>query len=333
MLLGVVLHAAAVFSENKYWLIYHNSPYLYADSINEAIYLFRMPTFFTLAGFFAALSLKKHNTKSFIKLKFFRIGLPLISSVLLLNSVQILILNNTGWLSFNLNTYFEQSLWKGHLWFLINLLVYFVFSALTYHLIEKFILKYKNKNIYFPPPILLFLLPMATIVLLASHKIGIPIYKNLGGVFTVYELIYYAQFFCFGIALYHSQLTILPSNTWLFLCLALAITANLLFKNHIIIEYFSQLKVWCCIFICISLFKQFFNKPFVFIQPLINASYSIYLFHHVIVIAFGLLLIKLNIGGGVGFILLIILTGITSLIIHQKLIMKYRFLTRLFNGK
>jgi glucan biosynthesis protein C len=64
-----------------------------------------------------------------------------------------------------------------------------------------------------------------------------------------------------------------------------------------------------------------------------DASYSIYLFHQVLVIGFGLLLIRFEIGGLGGLIFLMVLVAIVSLAIHIIFISKIPLLRLLFNGK
>jgi glucan biosynthesis protein C len=66
---------------------------------------------------------------------------------------------------------------------------------------------------------------------------------------------------------------------------------------------------------------------------LAEASYSIYLTHHVLVIIGGVILIKLGIGGYLGFFILILFTISLSILIHHFLISKIDLLAFLYNGR
>lgn len=81
MLLGLVLHAAASYTVNPLpdaW------PYRDAqtnggfDLLLFLIHLFRMPAFFVMAGFFAALLYRRDRTRGFIRNRLRRVALPLV---------------------------------------------------------------------------------------------------------------------------------------------------------------------------------------------------------------------------------------------------------------
>lgn len=74
MLMGVLLHATLPFLYNAELV----RPPTWIFLLFTSIHILRMPVFFILAGFFAALSLQRKATSSFAWDRFYRIALPLI---------------------------------------------------------------------------------------------------------------------------------------------------------------------------------------------------------------------------------------------------------------
>ena len=89
-----------------------------------------MPAFFLIAGFFATLLLRRSSPAEFLCERLRRIGIPLLSTLLTFNLVQVWLLQKHGtpgaWLPSGNEV---QIMWSsgsvvGHLWFLVYLLVF-----------------------------------------------------------------------------------------------------------------------------------------------------------------------------------------------------------------
>src|SRR3954454_10649271 len=80
LLLGIVLHAATSFVPitPRFWLIQDTHPSLPLGLLTFAIHVFRMTTFFLIAGFFARMSFHRRGTQGFVKDRLQRIALPLL---------------------------------------------------------------------------------------------------------------------------------------------------------------------------------------------------------------------------------------------------------------
>ena len=80
LLLGIVLHAAMSFlpSPTRFWFIEDTHQSLVLSGVTFAIHVFRMTTFFLMAGFFARMSFHRRGTPGFIKDRLLRIALPLV---------------------------------------------------------------------------------------------------------------------------------------------------------------------------------------------------------------------------------------------------------------
>jgi glucan biosynthesis protein C len=82
LLLGIVLHATLSFlpSPTRIWIIQDSHPSITLGVLFFAIHVFRMTTFFLIAGFFAHVSFHRRGTWGFIGDRLQRIALPLVVS-------------------------------------------------------------------------------------------------------------------------------------------------------------------------------------------------------------------------------------------------------------
>ncbi|WP_369721506.1 acyltransferase family protein [Bradyrhizobium sp. LLZ17] len=80
LLLGIVLHATLSFvpASPRFWIIQDTHPSLVLGLLSFTIHVFRMTTFFLMAGFFARMSFHRRGPWDFVKDRLQRIGLPLV---------------------------------------------------------------------------------------------------------------------------------------------------------------------------------------------------------------------------------------------------------------
>jgi glucans biosynthesis protein C len=80
LLLGIVLHATMSFlpAPTRFWIIQDTHPSITLGVLSFAIHVFRMTTFFLIAGFFAHMSFHRRGAVGFIKDRLQRIALPLL---------------------------------------------------------------------------------------------------------------------------------------------------------------------------------------------------------------------------------------------------------------
>ncbi|MBR0826530.1 acyltransferase family protein [Bradyrhizobium manausense] len=79
LLLGIVLHAIMSFVPvSGLWPIHDTHPSLALGLLSFAIHVFRMTTFFLIAGFFARMSFHRRGIWGFVRDRLQRIGLPLV---------------------------------------------------------------------------------------------------------------------------------------------------------------------------------------------------------------------------------------------------------------
>ncbi|MET4115393.1 glucan biosynthesis protein C [Bradyrhizobium sp. JR4.3] len=80
LLLGIVLHATLSFvpASPRFWIIQDTHPSVALGLLSFTIHVFRMTTFFLMAGFFARMSVQRRGSWGFVRDRLQRIGLPLV---------------------------------------------------------------------------------------------------------------------------------------------------------------------------------------------------------------------------------------------------------------
>ena len=121
----LIIHSLQVFNPEKTWLIYTDEGIDFVPYIIEFFMLFTFTSFFIMSGFFAAMSIQKVGSQKFLEMRIKRILIPITVTALTLNSLQAYLLTQNGWMEFELLEYIEKGGWVSHLWFLINLVIYF----------------------------------------------------------------------------------------------------------------------------------------------------------------------------------------------------------------
>ena len=346
MVLGLVLHTCAAFSPSKYWLVSYVKPIEWVDTLNDFIHLFRMPLFFMISGFFAFLMMEKQSTKTFCSTKLLRIGIPFLTVLLVVNLPQYFsleYLNDTS-ISDQINT----NSFVGHLWFLVNLLVYFLLYSVMHKFIQIFNpLLNKLATLSFIS-LAIVIIPVGYLGILGMNKIGIPIYENFLLIGSLYKLFSYFDYFILGVLfarLGHDKfISALKSIRGMFLILVLFIVSTFpwsfpIINNELTIPYINHIQA---IFVCLLVWlfaTKLMNYSTGMFKQLASASYSIYLFHHVMVVGLVLAANLLNssvnivIDPNFLFFLIITLTLFGTNFIHTKIIMKYHVFSLFFNGK
>ncbi|WP_285135967.1 acyltransferase family protein [Microbacterium sp. lyk4-40-TSB-66] len=129
MLLGIPFHAALAFSGGG-WLVSSpiDSPALVA--VADFLHAWRMPAFFLVAGFFAALLLQRRGPGPWFRGRLTRLGVPLVFGVVLTVPVQWALIGHhrfgnwpETWAFVSRLAAVPSQWWLLHLWFLLELLI------------------------------------------------------------------------------------------------------------------------------------------------------------------------------------------------------------------
>ncbi|EAQ98916.1 acyltransferase family protein [Congregibacter litoralis] len=347
MMLGVVLHTAQIYNPDQSWVLYTTTDSSkVAKVFYESIHLFRMPAFFVISGFFCGLTLQRYGALKFLKVRIPRLVIPMVTTALTLNVLQFYVLSASGWSSDTWETFFLQGGWVSHLWFLANLTFYFFVTATVFSFVPKRVSSLANvfldhaaklSGLFF-----LLLLPTITLLIMSLGQLGFPLYSQFWNTISVYQLVLYVPFFTVGL-LFGTKFQFLDkaiglSATWL-IALLVACQLSLQYLSDVgrldaIFQlYFSTLAAWCAILVVFKSFHYFANRSSRSWQFLSDSAYTVYLFHHAMVIILGIIAIKLELAFWIGFPAIICIVLICTLAFHLFLIIPNRKLRFLFNGK
>ena len=341
----VITHILQNFNPHATWLIYNSNDISISPFIIDFLMLFTLQSFFIMSGYLAAMSINKLGIQYFFDSRIKRVLIPILFTALTFNSLQAYVLSQSGWIDITLSTYLNEGQWISHLWFLIDLAIFFLLSYVAVVLANPIIKKANYLfNIIFEKAglyMLLFFVAFIILMLTIIFSILSPYIYNQ--IINIKSIFFYFPFFILGTLLFNNQnifksfiqvpilKTILLTVLFIYFSLYFKESSNNIEK--IVYYFFDALSNIFASALCFTFFHKTFNKKSKLFLFLSDASFSIYLFHHLFVIVIGLLLINLNIGAYLGFLILFVTVIVLTLSLHHFLISKIKILAFLYNGK
>lgn len=230
MLLGIFFHAAVAYSPifQEVWPAASSSNSPTMDAVAWFTHLFRMPLFFLIAGFFTCYMIDKRGIGGLLKNRALRIALPfiiflplvIISFVMLFGWAISNVENPSPILQFvammaNVPDAPQQPLTTTHLWFLYNLVQFY----LIYALLHRFgVPSMRWTNVLGNPKFVLFILPLLMVPALFSQSSPYPAPEQF--LPQLWSFGYFGLFFFLGGYLFRNQSLIdnvKPFAPWLLL--------------------------------------------------------------------------------------------------------------------
>ena len=347
MMLGVVLHAAQIFNPAGPWYVVAERPSALSGHLAELIHLFRMPAFFVISGFFCALTLDRYGPRRFVAVRMQRIAVPLVATALTLGPLQAWLLAATGRRAFDPLEWATTGQWVSHLWFLLVLLVYFAGAAALAALAPGPVAALGRlagslmRRV--PMPALIVALALAQVVVIGSYKLGYPLYDYvLANSLSVYQLSVHLPYFVLGAVLFVDRALLArfaSVHPLASVGIAAAALALLALEPRLPEPLRYPWETWtkgvaalALVALCFRAFRAFADRPSPTWRFLSDASYTVYLFHHVTVMALGALLVD-RMPALVALALIIALTLAITLAVHRWAILPSPTLGYLYNGK
>jgi glucans biosynthesis protein C len=343
MILGVVLHSAAIYTLNGTWRVHDGvAQSVIFDKLILGIHVFRMPCFFIISGLLFANSALRYGAVDAFKSRLPRLLIPFFSTLILFNTAESIIRFFAGGAQ-NLKIFFINEIasgrWIGHLWFLVFLQAYVLLASVLlgyFPSIGK--LRLNSKFVIIIP----IVAPLFDVARLAFGKFVPSIYSSVG-MLSLNEWFHYLPFFSIGCLIGFDRELVSTFGIFRKLHIVLAtacpffIYSVLPSINHptlarVTVEYVSSMLAWL---ICIALFwgaKRYLFNPSNFGKLISESSYSVYLLHQSIVVAIGAMLLSLSIPVWMKFAIVVIATFSLTLLLHSFLIRRNRLLALLFNG-
>lgn len=341
--LVVFMHSSQIFNPEQTWLLYSDNSSILVKYMVEFTNLLRMPSLFIVTGFFTVISFRHRNSDFFLTKRIFRLLIPLIVIAITFNSIQGYLLYSFEWKTYKLQTYFSNGDWIQRLWFLINLIVYTLISYLCIRFFKNSVVnkvkiitsKLNNISIYY----LLFIFPIFSIIMLIIMKI-IPTFIfgiNLNSILNYMPYFFLGVILCLNKNLLAkiSNVPLIYSSTIVIIFYSLSIM--IIEQEHILFRvlyfYLKGIAIYFITCFIFSFFKKFLDFKIDFISKLNNSSYSVYLLHHLFVVAIGLYVIYLDLHFILGIPLIFLLSILLSYTIHRTIIMNSEIMMFLINGQ
>lgn len=348
MMLGVVLHAANPYRPSGGWLVHDSATSASLTWLVDVIHLFRMPAFFVVAGFFAMHSLVRRDTRAFLTERLIRLMVPFVAALITLNLFQ------TWWLLPEPRTMAAfwndvVTLWwngrlVGHLWFLFNLSLYCVAAALVANPLRR--LAASGWPFERSPQLVARLVVAAAIglglmVSIADFVGPAWLHQYILGLFEPVELAEYSVFFIAGLLLYGRTdlLTTFAKPGTLDILAGLAAVGAMAVSAaydsriaHTVTVVAHWTLVWTTVRLCFAAFRRWASYPSPTFVYLSDASYSVYLFHHFVVVVVAQQLLSWPGSAWTKFSIVVTVATVVTLAIHHFLILRSPTLRFLFNG-
>ena len=359
MLLGVVIHSAVsymVYEPDLVWPYRDLATSSIFDVLVGLIHSFRMPIFFLMSGFFAALIYDKRGAKSFAGNRIkrillpFLVGWPLIFPIIFLGfSAAIFQLGKEAYDNF-INTPLDWLITLWHFWFIYYLLMFYALTLLFKEFPQPVKWKqFSESFIRFGVGKLqgLFLLGLVSALTFFPMKSGaldsdIRWAPNLG-IFLAYGFIYWC-----GWKLYGQRDLLARTNRYtyhyLFLAILILPIASYFLVQvvkspelsrpfpHLWAALSNGLLMWALIFGITGLFLRIFNTYNSKARYLTDSAYWVYLIHLPIAIWTTSQLTHLDLSAGIKFTITFGVTISISLLSYH-LFVRRTFIGFWLNGK
>lgn len=329
MVMGLFFHAGLIYGVGE-WRVTFDDPSPYIDQICKFIHYFRMEAFYLISGFFFMLVFSK-GKPGFLLNRISRALVPMLFCGLFINPFM-------NFFSYRGNYGFSPSYifygkWMAHLWFLGNLIVYFLLTAPLCHRITHS--KLMGKKTLFVSFYLLVPLVAAVAAALSQQFINkIILFISFN------NLLYYYCYFVFGCYLYRNKelfLSFLTLKTSVFsiglFILIFQFSNTLLLSSPDVRGFFMHIGAGSLVLGMISIVYLVGARGSKVVRSLSDASYTIYLLHQPLIILLYVFVFEhFNTGAFLGYSVMVISVLFISYFFHVFVVKKSKVIRFLFNG-
>ena len=359
MLLGLVLHSAASYTQaplREAWPYQDAQTSVAFDLLAIFIHVFRMPVFFVIAGFFAALLYERDGLTGFLLNRARRVLLPLVffwPAVIPIAGIGFIFAIQRRGVALPPKLVGDEPLLHrpilGHLWFLYDLLIFYVAIALIARLAsrvpERLI---RVADVVFRSAItrfwgLLVIAAVSTLTLIPMRVDGIE--SSSAVLPPIRILAAYGAFFAFGWLLYRQRDLIGSFGaSWKsrFAAGIVAVIVYLAFLvrrpipdpsvSHVVAVALASLTIWLLIFGIVGVFVRHMDAQRPAVRYLSDASYWMYLVHAPLTIWLPGVLANSTAPAGVKFAIVLSLTTLVTLITYHSFV-RTTAIGALLNGR
>ena len=362
MLLGIPYHAAMAYNARVLWDIQSPEKSEILTFLSGVLVTFRMPAFFMVAGYFAAMMLERREPAPWLRGRIIRLGIPFLTGLVLLAPIQIAVIDLESALlgASSMSTALDQvgrdlvhpgANWVMHLWFLPALLAYsgilvLLTAGRRFERVCR-VIKQTEGNWRTRPRLALVFLIIATatweVMIHLAHQDMLTRQGALPYLLAhgIDPYLRYLPFFLIGTVLRASpdirQALVwtkgygLPAFGVAAAILAAALRGAEASDWGIAYNALDGAAAILLSLFLIGIAERFWNRPEPRIDRIVDASFSIYLLHHPIIYALAALFILAEWPPVVEFLLICLTTFFLSFGLH-RLIRRSPLALFLFNG-
>ena len=339
MMLGAFIHAANIYSVAGGWLIRDGQGSYFFDLLVKCIHLFRMPTFFWISGFFCAMTFEHNGSGGLLLKRLPRILIPLVATWATLNVAQMYYLawfrgqTMVGLLSNGVPLF--------HLWFLVDLMVFIFLASLALPAFRNVSILGRTTDSLPVFAILLSLASFGFLISAVARSTGMA-YDSVLQLTSLFRLSIYAPYFIAGTLMYgHEgirQVFFRVPLPGLLMALPLALYAQKFAHDPSIVvreiaHFVEILMTWIAVAAVLRVFHDLVTKESLITRFLSDSAYTVYLFHHILVVITGCALIQYPLASWLKFSVVCVTSIGISMLVHTTLVRRNRVIRFLFNGK
>lgn len=323
ILLLFPFHTAMIFNNlGESWYI-HSQSKTWATLFIIGVYPWWMSALFALAGISTVYALKKRTAKQYVKERFYKLFIPLLSAIVLLIPVQTyladLYFNNYKGSYFeHLSIYFTLTDWSGydghftpaHTWFMLYL---FVISMVSLPLMIWYKNKKKKLNgskITMVKILLLFLVILicTPILEIGGKSVGEFAACFLLGYFvlSVEEIQDRLEKYCIPLAI-----------VWVIMIIIRCGMFQMGMSNGLIWDVEQRILSWVGILAIVALGKHFLEFNNAFTKYFAPAAFPIYFFHQSIIVIVGYIIIRHVHGTLIQYVSIVAISFVLTIFMYE----------------
>ncbi|MFN3719831.1 MAG: acyltransferase family protein [Rhizobium rhizophilum] len=362
MLLGIPYHAAMAYNTRVVWDIQSPDKSEFLTFVSGVFVTFRMPAFFIVAGYFAAMMLERRPPTIWLRSRLTRLGIPFLTGLALLAPLQIALIDLNGAVTgaMPMATALDRAAqdvthpgfsWIMHLWFLPALLAYSIFVVLVLGalgqprlagLVQR-LRRFGRASPRMALAVLTLVITAWEVCVHLSHQAMLARDGSLPYLLAhgIDPYLRYLPFFLIGVVLRGApdlRTAFVWQKGWTFPTLAAitAILASLLRgwnSTGLEVAYnaVDGAAALLASLVAIGIAQRFWNRPDPRIDRIVDASFSIYLLHHPVIYALSTLFLLTAWPPVAEFALVCLATSALSYAAH-RLIRRSPLALFLFNG-
>jgi peptidoglycan/LPS O-acetylase OafA/YrhL len=316
MILGIFTHGSLAYVTWPVnpWPVIDRSGFAAAQFIFLSLFLFRMPVFFLISGFFSRMLLEKRGMKAFVANRVSRIAIPFVVASIVIGYAIFRIVVMAAAISESTFSMFVRTLRPAHLWFLYYLIGMLAVALLVRRFTapSKSFLAMFDRILgkVFGSRLSSLVLGMVTALLLVIARRDILVRSYVPNLAI---LAYFGFFFAIGWWVQRQPrliLTLRRNLAWS--SIIAAITLCLFFASigqAWVADYLRSVASWALLSGFIGLMLAVFDRSSKVIGYLADASYWTYLTHYPVVLGVQLYLTRYAFSGWLKFLIVVAFTS------------------------